>query len=96
VNKWPDSPLIPLEWDWSDAWWLHANVMISEGYCPKHGQPLSGTGRCATCLGVTWELTSAAGTANATFLHPLPSWAVTDGDTVLVERLAEEGGGGAT
>lgn len=87
MTSWPDVPLIPYEWDQSDAYQPHANALISEGYCPKHIRPLHGDGRCATCGGVTWELTSSAGTASTSFSQPLPHWAVTDGLTVFVERL---------
>lgn len=87
MPTWPDVPLIPYEWDQSDAYQPHAIAMISEGYCPKHVRPLYGDGRCQTCGGVAWELTSWASTAPTIFARPLPPWAVTDGRTVLVERL---------
>lgn len=89
MTQWPDIPLIPFEWDQSDAYQPHANTLISEGHCPKHVRPLSRDGRCAPCGGVTWELTSSAGTASTEFSRPLPPWAVTDGQTVLVSRLEE-------
>jgi hypothetical protein len=88
-TRWPDDPLVPREWDQSDAYQFEVNSLISEGFCPKHVTSLSPGGVCAPCGHVSWELTSSAGTASTVFVDPLPPWAVTDGRTVLVERLEQ-------
>src|SRR5690348_7174331 len=80
-SQWPDIPIVPYEWDRGHAYQYEANILISEGFCPKHICSLSWDGRCVACGGVTWELTSNAGTASST--GPFPPWAVTDGRTVL-------------
>jgi hypothetical protein len=84
MNQWPDRPLVPDEW--TDESGFHEQVVaaISEGYCPKHRIALrTADGYCPVCL-ACYELTSSAGTADASGVWA--PWAVTDGRTVQVSR----------